>query len=477
MKYKILVVDDNPLFTASAKLALKSFEVTVAGTVTEAEQSLDDDTDLVLLDLVFDEDEPEHAAGMELLPRIVSAWPGLPVVIMTNHPTYEKSVKAIKLGAKDFLLKKNLNWQEWGNRLANYCHDYREIQKLIRKTSNLETKYEDAQLIGESDQIIFIRNKLKDIARSGSDLSLFIQGETGTGKNLAVKYFRDHSVRKSKAYREASLIELSDNLLESELFGHVRGAFTGAITNKTGLFEEANGGILFLDEIGDYNYSTQQKIMRFLENKTVTPVGSTRQRRLDVQLIMATNRDLYRMVNEGKFREDLYYRINRLKIELPPLRERREDIVPLTDYFFRYFSIMEHTNLRSVDQGVYREFEKYPWPGNVRELQSAIIEACTNARMENDTVLTLRHLRREILDFRPGRDISAGTESLRLQKIRLDLQAIDEALGRTYGQKAEAAGLLGLSAEQMRYRIHSNSIEAFDSGRYRFIKKYYKPRS
>lgn len=474
-KYNILIVDDNRGFVKSIITVLKEkFIIIPSYSISEAIKKINKDIDLVLLDLVFDENIPDKTEGMDFLPEIIKQYPGLPVVIMTNFPTYEKSVEAIKLGAKDFLLKKRLDWTEWGNRIFNYCHDYHEIQMLKEKTSKLEKKYDDAEMIGISPQIKFIRERLKDLAINSKDANIFIQGETGTGKNLAVKYFRKYSVRKDRPYKETSLIELSGSLLESELFGHTRGAFTGAEKNKTGLFEEANGGILFLDEIGDYDLITQQKIMRFLEDKTITPVGSTKTKKLDVQLIMATNKNLVQLIKEGKFREDLYHRINRIKIELPPLRERRDDIKIITDYFFNHFSVKEKTNLKKITIEVYNIFREYNWSGNVRELQSVIMEACTNARMYNDTELQIKHLRKEIITPFQQDESEGRFDNLKKKKIEIELQAIDDALGETYGQKTEAARLIGMTADQMRYRVITSYNSPEFNAKFINIKRYYK---
>jgi len=473
-KYNILVVDDNKDFVSSIKLVLRKFNIIASYSIAEAYNNLDDNIDLVLLDLVFNENLPDKTEGMNFLPKILNLYPRLPVIIMTNYPTYEKSVEAIKLGARDFILKKRLDWTEWENRISNYCHDYREIQNLKKKTSELEQKYDDSEIIGISPQIKFIREKLKDLAVNSTDASIFIRGETGTGKNLAVNYFRRYSARKDKPYKETSLIELSGSLLESELFGHLKGAFTGAENSKIGLFEEADGGVLFLDEIGDYDLNIQKKIMRFLEYKTITPVGSTKNKQLDLQLLMATNKDLVQLIQENKFREDLYYRINKIKIELPPLRERREDIGNIADYFFNHFKIKEKTNLKIISKDVYDILYNYDWPGNVRELQSVVWEACTNARMDNDTDLQLKHLRKEIITSFQNYNTDSRYDDLKMKKIEIELQAINTALGKTYGQKNRAAEIIGITADQMRYRVITYCKTPMLKSKYKNIESYYK---
>ena len=471
--YNILVVDDDQQFVASVETALKRFHVIPAFSVYEAKNQLNPEIDLVLLDLVFDESNPDYSEGLELLPHIRQTYPDLQVIIMTNHPSKEKIVKSIKSGAEDFILKKELDWTEWEKRIETYCRSARRIHELKAKTEELE-KLEDSEIIGISTEIDFVRRKLKDIAEHSDDISIFIQGETGTGKNLAVNYFRKYSKRKDKPYKEFSIVELSTTVLESELFGHVKGAFTGADRDKIGLFEAANGGILFLDEIGDYDLNAQMKIMRFIENKTITPVGSTKSKTLNLQLIMATNKNIPLLISEGKFREDFYQRINQVKIELPPLRQRQEDIKILADHFFQHFRIKEKTNLKSISSEVYDILNQYHWPGNIRELQSVIWEACGNARLYNDTLFQKKHLRKEL--FSKNED-NKGIQLLidvETKKKEPKIEDIENALAKTYGQKAKAANLLGMNADQLRYRIlkffkqNAAMIE-----KYKYISKYY----
>lgn len=469
MRYNILVIDDDNSFIESVKSALKRFGVTSALSIDEAKARLNDDIDLVLLDLVFDENNPEYLQGLDFLPEIHRKYPDLQVIIMTNYPSKDKIVSSIKSGAADFFIKKELIWPEWEKRIENYCRNSYRIKELKKQ---LKEKYDETQIIGNSPQIDFVRRKLKDLAENSEDITIFIYGETGTGKNLAVKYFRKYSIKKDMPYKEFSLFELSETVLESELFGYVKGAFTGANDDKIGLFEAAHSGILFLDEIGDYDIKTQKKIMRFIEDRTITPVGSTKSKKLDLQLIMATNQYLPGLIRKGKFREDLYQRINRIKIEMPPLREIKQDIRVLTDYFFNHFRQKEKTNLKSVSKEVYSIFKNYKWPGNVRELQSVIWEACTNARLLNDTILISDHLRREIITYRNGDE---DMNSLEKEKIQIELNAINNALKKTFGSKEEAANLLRLNADQLRYRVRKHiDVIRLDSLRYEYIKKYYK---
>ena len=452
--YKILLVDDNIDFINSVKTVLKNFNISHALTTTEAKLKLNSDTDLLLLDLVFDERQPNNLEGLNFLEEVKRNYIDLPIVIITNHTDTEITVKAIKSGAIDFINKKNLNWSEWKIRLESYCERSSHLKIKSLRIKELESKYDDSEIVGQSPHIDYLRRRLKDLAENSDEINVFLCGETGTGKNLAVRYFRKHSRRNQKPFKEFSLFELSDTLIESELFGHTKGAFTGADKVKTGLFEEADGGILFIDEIGDYDLRTQKKIMRFIDEKVITPVGNTESKKLDLQLIMATNQDLQKLISEGKFREDLYQRINRIKIELQPIRERREDIRILTDYFFSHFKEKEKTNLISIDEEVYEVFENYNWPGNVRELQSVIWDGCTKARLTGDRILQLKHIREEIKTKNSSDFSDLGNISDINTKIAmLELEEIEKALGKANGKKSEAARILNLSLDQLRYRI------------------------
>jgi len=472
MTYNILVVDDDKQFVASIKATLKQFNIIPAYSIVQAKDKLTAEIDLVLLDLVFDERNPDFLEGMEFLPYLRQSYPDLQVVVMTNYPSKDKIVESVKSGAEDFFLKKELEWTEWEKRLENYCRKSRRIRELEARTKELE-KYDESEIIGVSEEIDFVRRKLADIAQHSEDVTLFIYGETGTGKNLAVRYFRKYSTRKDKPFKEFSIMELSTNILESELFGHVKGAFTDAKKDKTGLFESANGGILFLDEIGDYDLSTQIKIMRFMEDRTITPMGSTQSKKLDIHLIMATNKNIPELIKEGKFREDLYQRINRIKIELPPLRKRKKDVNILADYFFHHFRMKERTNLQSISDEVYQILFDYDWPGNIRELQSVIWEACGNARLYNDVILKQKHLRKELFSAVASTNYPISND-IKIQKAKIEIDAIEQALEKTFGQKEAAAQLVGMNADQLRYRVREffRKNPGFIDD-YKFIKKYY----
>ncbi len=453
-KYRILVVDDNESFLSSAKLVLKSFQVITSNSIASAKVNLSNDLDLILLDLVFDDTHPDELQGIEFLGFIKGNFPNLQIIIMTNYSSTDITVKAIKAGATDFLNKKELDWIEWKVRIENYCNISLKIKELEQKNKDLQGKYDLTEIMGVSNEIEYVRNRLKDLALNSPDISILLTGETGTGKNLAAKYFQKYSVRKNNSFVEFSIFELSESLMESELFGHVKGAFTGATQDKKGLLEEADHGIILLDEIGDYDLRIQKKIMRFLEEKVITRVGSSKRTSVDVQLILATNQNIPELIEEGKFREDLYHRINRVNIHIPPLRERKDDIIFLTDYFFQYFNAKEKTNLNRISADVYTAFNEYKWPGNIRELQSVVWDACTRARLCNDKVLNIQHIRAEIFAMDRSKEVIVNTFSeIKGKQAFIELEEIEAALKITFGNKTEVAKMLNLSLDSLRYII------------------------
>lgn len=455
MKPNLLIIDDNKAFADSVELVLKDFQVTKVHSLNEAREKLHNGIDMILLDLVFNEKKPDHLEGLDFIPYLKEHFPDSQIIILTNYPSIETTVQAIKAGATDFLNKRDLNWVEWKNRLMNYATSSVRIRELKIRNLKLEKSLYEFDILGVSPAIEMVRRRLKDLAINSRDASIFLTGETGTGKNHAARYFQKYSVRSNQQYRECSILELSESLVESELFGHVKGAFTGAVNDKKGIFEQVEGGILFLDEIGDYDLKIQSKILRFLDDKTITPVGSGKSRQLDLQLILASNQDIPFLIKEKRFREDLYQRINRIRIELPPLRERIEDVPILVDYFFKHYKAKEKTKLTSVDPDVLEILLNYLWPGNIRELQSVIWDACIKARLFGDMMLQSKHLKREILN--PKLPVLTPTDSdselNNQEKIAmLEMQSIDSALQKSFGQKAIAAELLGINADQLRYK-------------------------
>jgi DNA-binding NtrC family response regulator len=477
-KPNLIIIDDNKAFTKSVAFVLKDFHVIETHSPSEAREKLDSTVDIILLDLVFDDKTPDRYEGLDFIPFLKQNTPDTPIVVLTNYPSIEHTVLAIKAGATDFLNKRDLKWSEWKVRLVNYAKSSHQIRMLKQRNQELENTTDDAHIHGISSSIDFLRLRLKDLAINSSDAVIFLTGETGTGKNHAARFIRKYSIRSGMPYREFSILELAESLVESELFGHEKGAFTGATQNKKGLFELADGGILFLDEIGDYDLRIQSKILRFVDDKMITPVGSGKSKQLDLLLILASNHDIPTLIKEKQFREDLYQRINRIRIELPSLQERIEDIPILTEYFFHHFREKEKTKLVSIEPTVMEVFSAYAWPGNIRELQSVIWDSCTKARLFGDTVLQTKHIKSEIIRGSNTKIIQIlNPETLANQEkiALLKLQSIESALQQSFGQKAKAAEIIGINADQLRYKILKLFKEFPDLVKtHNHIVKYYK---
>jgi two-component system, NtrC family, response regulator len=365
----ILVVDDEKNYTAvlNAVLEEEGFETFVANSGAKALEVIErEEISLVITDMkmpVMD--------GLALLEKIKRRQPDMPVILMTAHGTVDKAVEAMQKGAYTFILKPFEN-----ERLVMYANKAVELHRLVKDNQRLqhevEYQYSFDNIIGKSQAM---QNVFKTIRKVGpASATVLILGESGTGKELVAKSIHFNSPRRNKPIIAVNCAALAENLLESELFGHEKGAFTGAISRKKGRFEMADGGTIFLDEIGELPPSLQVKLLRVLQEKTIERVGGTLPIPVDIRVIAATHRSLKQEIEEGRFREDLFYRLNVVRIQLPPLKQRPEDIHLLIDHFIRKYSKERPAGktITQVDPAVERLFQDYHWPGNVRELENTI---------------------------------------------------------------------------------------------------------
>ncbi|MEL6661298.1 MAG: sigma-54 dependent transcriptional regulator, partial [Bacteroidota bacterium] len=337
--YHILIVDDDTEFHQQIRYAFRR-QFLFSGAVNEEQllQKLGEssDFDLLLLDLVLDESEAKK--GLDLIPQIVSQYPELPVIIVTGDRSIDTVVTAMKLGAKNFLVKDDFDFDYWEQRFTEVIEGSKlkqENRELRAEVDRRRAEENEAYpFIGESPQIQEIKRILKLVSEE-PDVTVLITGETGTGKEVAARYLHAHGARQKGPFQAVNLSAIQDTLLESTLFGHKKGAFTGASRDMEGYFSQANHGILMLDEIGDIDQNIQIKLLRFLETKLIRPVGSDQDVLLDVQVVTATHRDLAGAVQEGRFRADLFQRLKAMVIELPPLRARRDDIPLLLGHYFQ----------------------------------------------------------------------------------------------------------------------------------------------
>ncbi len=411
MKGRILVVDDEEIVIQSCLRVLSGggFQVDAARDGIEALKAINENGyDVLILDIKM-----PKMNGMEVLQRVKEAHPDIDVIMITGLHEIETAVQAMKLGAFDYL-PKPFEPEELELVVARAFERRQLLQENISLKSEVSAKYRFENIIGSSPQMQAVYRLIARCAPTNS--TVILRGESGTGKELIARAIHYNSLRKDRPFVTVDCTALSESLLESELFGHVKGSFTGAISNKKGLFETADGGTLFLDEIGNISLSTQAKLLRFIEEREFKAVGDTRVQTVNIRMITATNKDLEAMVADGNFRDDLYYRINIFPIEIPPLRERRDDIPPLAFHFLKKFRSEAEHEVREFSAGAMNLLMNLDWPGNVRELENVVHRGVILASGE---VIRQGHLV-NIVDMLPrvALDVPRTSEDLkRIKKI------------------------------------------------------------
>jgi two-component system response regulator AtoC len=366
--------------------------------------------------------------------------------MMTAHGTVESAVEAMKLGARDYL-QKPFDVDELLVTVRRLLEDQRTRTGLRYLLSERDAEFNNYGLVGRSRTVIEVIKRAELVAESRS--TVLLTGETGTGKELVARAIHARSSQRDMPMIKVNCAAIPETLLESELFGHVRGAFTGATFTKKGRFSLADGGTIFLDEIGTISTAVQSKLLRVLQDREFEPLGAERTQKVDVRVIAATNRDLRQMVSVGKFQEDLYYRLNVIPIMIPPLRERREDIPMLVEHFLRRFARDSGKRIDGVDTAVMAELERYDWPGNVRELENTIERAVVLA--------TGPHLTRDTLWLMgaTAAPASGGLPSMRLHANLewAEKETIRRALEQANGVKKDAAELMGISQRALSHYL------------------------
>jgi len=448
----ILLVDDEEKILKALGRALRDegHEVVAASGAREAQRLLAGRPfDL----LVVDNRMPEKT-GLELIRELASSTAESErpqIVMMTAHATVESAIAAMKLGAFDYL-QKPFEVEE----LLVVARRALEHQRLRTQNryllSEREEEFDHYGIVGRSRAIQEVIRQLELVARARS--TVLITGETGTGKELVARAIHDRSAQREMPLIKVNCAALPEALLESELFGHVKGAFTGATSSKKGKFALADGGTIFLDEIGTMSPAVQAKLLRVLQEREFEPLGAERTEKVDLRVVAASNRDLRRMVTEGRFLEDLFYRLSVIPIHIPPLRERREDIPALTDHFIRKHTQRTGKRTEKVEDAVLEAFRGYDWPGNVRELENTIERAVV---LSPDPVIT----RREISLLGVTGATPVGLPSLKLhQNVDwVERETIERALQRAAGIKKDAADLLGISQRALSYYLAKHHIE------------------
>ena len=447
-KERILVVDDEPLVRWSLREGLEKagYQVSLAESGEEALRILSEESqDLVLLD-----NRLPGSQGVEVLGPMKELDPDMVVIMITAHADVKTAVEAMKLGAFDYFTKP-FEIEE----IVVAVEKALETTKLKREVTHLLREQEErwgfGNVIAKSKAMEKVIETAKKVAASETT-TVLLEGDTGTGKDLIARAIHFASSRAREPFVPISCSALPENLLESELFGYEKGAFTDAKTSKKGLFETGNGGSVYLDEIGDVKPSLGIKLLRVIEEKTFRRVGGTKDIKVDVRIIAATNRDLEKLVKEGAFREDLYFRLKVVPIVIPPLRDRREEIIPLAKFFIGNFCREYRRNSKIMSREAEEIMENYDWPGNVRELRNVIERAVI---LEPGDEILATHLPFDIL--RPKMDevervqgLAIPAEGISLEKVEEDL--IKAALSMAKGNQSEAARLLDLSRDTLRYR-------------------------
>ena len=448
----ILIVDDekNYLLVLSTFLSGEGYETVTAGTAQQALEIVETtDLDLVLTDMKM-----PSMDGIELLRRIKEKDPNLPVVMMTAYGTVEKAVEAMQLGAFNFILKPFQN-ETLNQIIRNAVRTYRVLKENRQLVEALEGRYRFDNIIGKSKPMLDVFDIIQKVAHTKA--TVLITGESGSGKELIAKALHFNSPRRKKPFVAVSCAALSETLLESELFGHERGAFTGATAMRKGRFELADGGTLFLDEIGDVPTSVQVKLLRVLEEMTFERVGGTKTITADIRLVAATNKDLRREVEKHSFREDLYFRLNVVHIKLPPLRERREDIPILATHFLNKYTKDVGREEMTISPEAMRFLCNHRWSGNVREFEHAIERGVLLAEGNE---ITLDALPKDLVGFADletpinWEDLSNLPETLDSIEKRL----IQKALSMSNNVQARAAKLLGVTPSNLQYRLKKHNL-------------------
>ena len=452
---RILVADDHDALRRGLALSL-----TTAG--HDVEEASNGNAALERLhegyfDVVVSDLKMGGSDGLDVLRTTKTLHPSASVILMTAFGSVTTAVEAMKYGAFDYV-QKPFELEEMEVKVEKALELKRLRNELDYLRNERQENYDFDRIVGGSEALQRVLAVVRKVAKSNS--TVLVRGETGTGKELIAGATHHNSLRASRNFVKVNCAALQENLLESELFGHEKGAFTGADRQRIGRFEQADGGTLFLDEIGDMSASTQAKILRVLQEHEFERLGGTRTIRVDVRLIAATNRDLSAMVKAGTFREDLYYRLNVVSVETPPLRERKDDILPLATHFIRRFSSELKKRIDGLDTDAQKLLVRYNWPGNIRELENAIERA---ALLAESQVITANDLR--LGDFAPSAGGSHDAQvvvKIPPTGIALDdieRQAITEALKMANWVQKDAAELLHISPRVMNYKIKTLNID------------------
>jgi len=454
-KEKILVVDDEASHRTMLKAVLGSegYQIFEADDGKTAIEAVDREFyDLILMDVRMTELD-----GIEAMQEIKTISPAIPIVIMTAYASVKTAVDALKSGAYDYLTKP-LDIEELKILIHKALDHHRLREENIVLRERLADRFDFSRIIGKSKPMKDLFETLAMIAPS--DATVLLYGESGTGKEIVANALHQNSPRVKKPFIKVSCAALPETLLESELFGHERGAFTGAIGRKEGRFQLANGGTIFLDEVSEMSPTTQVKLLRVLQEREFEPLGSTRTIRVDIRIIAATNKNLEEEVKKGNFREDLFYRLNVVPIEVPPLRRRKEDIPLLAKHFLNVYREKSQASIKGFLPKAMDLMMRYDWPGNIRELENAVERAILLCRGEYISPEDLPHpVKSTEGEGQPRVFIPSGM-TLREVEREVILQALDE----TEGNRTQTARILGISRKTLQNKLKEYRIQEGEKG-------------
>jgi two-component system response regulator HydG len=450
MKERILVVDDEQ----SHRTMLKAVLTKEGYDIFEADDGLsgigaveNESFDLILMDIRMTDMD-----GLEALGQIKKMSPSIPVIMMTAYASIKTAVEALKSGAYDYLTKP-LDIDELKILIKKALEHYRLQEENVFLKERLADRFDFSKIIGKSRRMKELFENLSLIAPS--DATVLIYGESGTGKELVANAIHQNSPRVEKPFIKVSCAALPETLLESELFGHERGAFTGALSRKAGRFQLADGGTLFLDEVNVMSSTTQVKLLRVLQEREFEPLGSTKTVHVDIRLIAATNKELEAEVKEGRFREDLFYRLNVVPIHLPPLRERKEDIPLLAEHFFKLYQEKDRKSIKGFLPKTIDALMRYDWPGNIRELENVIERAILLCRSD---YVSPEDLPPPLQGERGGeKPLVCIPPGMTLEEV--ERETIIQTLEETGGNRTQTAQILGISRKTLQNKLKEYGLE------------------
>lgn len=448
MKVRVLIVEDEKLIRWSLRQKFEARGFIVAD-VEDGEQAFEK-LNAGVFDLIMLDYKLPDTTGLDILRKVRETDTDVVVIMMTAYSSVESAVDAIKLGAYDYIAKP-FDMDEV-LRVADKALETNKLRREVRELRrHIQHEYDIERIIGQAPCMIDLFKVIDQVAKSSAS-TVFLRGDSGTGKDLVARVIHYNSDRAPRPFMNITCTALSEMLLESELFGHEKGAFTDAKTTKKGLFELSDGGTIFLDEVGDMPTGLQAKLLRFLEERMFRRVGGTVELSVDVRVIAATNCDIEKAIEEGKFREDLMYRLNVIPIDLPPLRERGEDVRLLVNHFVTKFAQDFRKPVTGVAPETYDKLSAYSWPGNVRELRNIIERAVLLS--EGDTILPDDIVLGRLKQASAGSDaIAFALPAAGVDLRELENKLIRQALSRTNNNQTQAAKLLHLSRDAFRYRL------------------------